>query len=366
MKKRIVVWIICILIAVSYIAIDEYKKNLPVEKEETTKTTATTQEETTTTATQKKKLKIYNDFANESLVKKKFSNTNLSSKYEIEFKSGIDNTDCILTKDLSLLNNNDEAFSISYTPLVIGMKNSDNLKKYKKNALLTSSKEIDNSVEDDISIDFKKIIDAVVNGDNWSIFGGDKKEIRIIIPKKNTIERNLFYDFLLVTINNGTYPTNDEELDLAKKTAKSFLSSSNCIEKENVVNELKKIGSINETDLYVLFEADFMNSDIWSQSKLDISLAYPNVTVVRHVYTQLSDDKKETFTGFCRELTTELNYRTSNNHSFIGDKHYNVQEDITFVEVPNDDSSSDSFYIFLLVLFLIVLVVVLATAYYYY
>lgn len=323
MKKRLIIWAICLIGAFICFGINWHIKSQPKEK--------------TVADNGKNILNMYNDIGNEDTIKAAFTTTNLSSKNELEFVSKTKNAKCILTKDISGISDDDNANDMvtSYTPLIIGMKNSVNLQKYKNNKLIASSKEITNSAEDEITIDFKKVIDAVIEGENWSKFGGEDKAINIIVPEDDSIEGKIFYNFLLVTINNGSYPSDDNTLSDVKQTANSFLKL--CEEKENVVNELKKMSSVNSIDLYILFEADFINSSIWNQKKLDISIAYPNTTVVKHIYMQSDQKQQEQFSTFFDLVSTKLNYRTSNTHSFTIDKNYNVKEDISFIEVPIEE-----------------------------
>lgn len=364
MKRRIIAWVLCLIVSVAYIGINKYVENLP--------------EKDSASTVKKEELIIYNDVESESVVKKAFDNTSLSSSYKLEFESEPSEDTWNITKNLSLLSNNNDdddeddeenkdnnsdTVLTSFTPLIIGMKNSKSLQEYAENGLLISTEEINNSVEDEISIDFKKIIDAVVDGENWSLFGGENKEIKIFVPKEDTIEGKIFYNFLLVTINNGNYPENEETLKTVKETANSFLKSSNCVKVENVINELNNISSINATDIYVLFEADFMNSTVWSQKKLDISLAYPNTTLVKHIYTKASENEFEELSTFFYSLSEELNYRTSSIHSFEEDSNYNVKDDIEFIEVElevevEDDDIGTIFIIILVVLVAVLLILV--------
>ena len=346
MKKRIILWVIFLAISVVYIAFNEYQKSLPVENTPTNK------------------LYIYNDVSSESLVKKAFDKTELSSKYTAEFKDDSDDVDIIITKNTAkLMEDEDKIISTSYTPLIICMKNSKNLQKYQKSGLLISSNDIDNSVQDAITIDFKKLIDAVINGDNWSVFGGEDNDFKIIVPEEDSVEGKIFYNFLLVTINNGNYPSNKEDLDSAKETANEFLKS--CEKLPNAINELKKINSINATDIYVLFESDFIKSSIWDQKKLDISVVYPKVTLVRHIYMQAIKENEQ-FISFFQSLSNDLNYRTSNSYSFAGEKNYNVNDEITFVEVnglqEQEQEESSIFEDILFVFFVIMMIAIVLFA----
>ena len=350
MKKRIIIWIVSLIIAFVSIIIYNHFKNLPKpEKKEEV-------------ISEKNTLQLYNDVINSDIIMEKFNNTHLSTEYELSLEEKKKNANYLFTNDISLLKSNETISTVAYTPLVIGFKNTKELQNYKKNNLLVSSKEITNTSNDEISINFLKMIDAVVQGDNWSVFGGPDKEIRIYVPKKNTIEGQIFYNLLLVTINNGSYPANEDSLKEAKETADAFLESSNIVETSNVINELTKISSVNITDIYILFEADFINSTIWSQATLDICLAYPEVTLVKHIYTQSKSHEipSNSLSKFYNELSSGFNYRTSNNYSYAGEKFYNIKDEISFIEVESKVVKENKPLISVIFLCIIVFPVLLA------
>lgn len=334
--KRILVWIVAMIAAVIFIIGYENKKETPTEE-------------------QKPMLNVYNDVDKESTIREIFEDVNIAPKDEINFTQKTAESKCILTKDTGkLMDDEDNIVLTSYTPLIIVMKNSAALQKYQNSGLLISSKAINNSAQDEISIDFKKVIDAVVNEENWSTFGGKEMDFKIIVPEEDSVEGKIFKSFLLATINGGSYPQTTETLSNAKEIATYFLGSEKCVESENVINDLEKISAINETDMYILFEADLMNSTAWSENKLDISVVYPSTTVVKHIYMQSEEDYKELFNS----LSTNLNYRTSITHSFVDNKNYNVKDDIEFIEVPVENTGLTALETVVLTILVIVLVIV--------
>lgn len=126
--------------------------------------------------------------------------------------------------------------------------------------------------------------------------------------------------------------------------------------------QLKKINSINATDIYVLFESDFIKSSIWEQKKLDISIAYPKVTLVRHIYMPAIKENEQFISSF-HSLSNDLNYRTSNIYSFADEKNYNVNDEITFVEVnglqEQEKEQSFTFGDVIFVLFVIMIIAII-------
>lgn len=335
--KRIVVWIIALVATVFIIISYEHKKEVPTEE-------------------QKIMFNVYNDVEKESTVRKIFEDSKIVPKDQINFIENSKSAECIFTKNVERIKDDeDKAVLTSYTPLIIVLKNSSALQKYQNSGLLISSKSINNSPQDEISIDFKKVIDAVVNEENWSTFGGKEIDFKIIVPENDSVEGNIFESFLLATINGGSYPQTEKSLSDAKEIATDFLNSEKCVESENAINDLEKISAINETDMYILFEADLMNSTVWDEKKLDISIVYPSTTVVKHIYMQSEGAYKELF----NTLSTDLNYRTSITHSFADNENYNVNDDIEFIEVPVEDTESDAIEVVFKIIVVILLFVLL-------
>lgn len=345
MKKRIIVWGVLLLIAIGYIGISSVVKSKTIKKQEDKKT----------------KVLVYNDVAGDSVVKKIIEDSSKLTK-KIGFTDDSDDTELIISKTANKLDEDLEIKSSSYTPLVVCMKNSKNLEKYRENKLLTTaSGEITNSPDDEIKIDFKKIINAVVKDKDWSEFGGSESDIRIFIPDEDTLEYEIFKKFLITTINGGTYPSEGEKLDDAESKADKFLDSSNCVETENVYSELSKINSLNSNDIYMLFEADLMNSSIWTQKNLDIAIAYPKVTLVKHMYIQENSEENLN----TEELPKELNYRTSDTSlADMEEKNYNISDDFSFIEVEVNEVELGGIEIFAIIMLTLALITGIAAAIY--
>ena len=142
MKDRIIVWIVLLLIAIGYIGISSTIKSKKTENEKAKQT----------------KILVYNDVASDSVVKETIERDSKLGK-KIDFCDDSDDAELIITKTNNELDENLEIKSSSYTPLVVCMKNSKNLEKYQENKLLTTaSGEITNSPDDEIKIDFNKIV----------------------------------------------------------------------------------------------------------------------------------------------------------------------------------------------------------------
>ena len=226
----------------------------------------------------------------EGIFKKHFDDIRkLNKYYNYEFSLS-KTSDIIFSSDISLIDTNKNYSIEGYSPFVVCFKNSSNLNNYLKSTtksgflVCNSSKKIHNNSSDDISCDFLRIINAVIEGKDWSDLGGEDKKITIYCPQEDTIDSELFYDFLLITINDGKYPT--DTIEEVKQKADTFLSSSNII-RTDVASKISKLDdSLDEYDVFCLFESDLLSV---AKNSKNISVTYPLVTVSKHIYLQCSN-----------------------------------------------------------------------------
>ena len=198
-------------------------------------------------------------------------------------------SDIVFTTDINSINTDLDYTSKGFSPLVICFRNNKNLNKYLKTnnskgfLICNNSDKINNNDKDDISCDFIQIINAVTNSKNWSALGGDDKKLTLYCPPRDTVNGELFYRFLLVTLNDGKYPENN--LAEITKKADAFYNSPNVIQ-VNVPSKISKLGdSINEYDIYCIFEADLLQI---AESNTNICVTYPLLTVSKHIYLQFN------------------------------------------------------------------------------
>ena len=212
--------------------------------------------------------------------------------YNYTISSNPEDSDLILTSDINAINTKKNYSVKGYSPLIICLEDSKDLNNYlkskSKKGFLTcnSSSKIKNTSSDEIVCDFSIIINAVLEGKNWSDLGGNNDKIKIYCPLENTVDGNLFYQFLLITINDGRYPK--DNLTEIEEKANTFLNSSNVIQTD-VADKISKLGDSSiGNDIYCLFEEDFLSA---ANSEADISIAYPAVTVSKNIYLQFNNSK---------------------------------------------------------------------------
>lgn len=303
-------------------------------------------------------------FANNNIVKTNFSiclNADTKEIFEEQFDSikklykyynfnstsDSKSSDLIFTSDIKMIDTSKDYSIEGYSPLVVCLKDTKNLNNYlktvTKEGFLTcsSSKKIKNSYSDVINCDFLRIIEAVLNGEDWSDLGGEDKKITVYCPEPDTISGNLFYEFLLITINGGKYPT--DNLEQVKEKADLFLNSENTIQTD-VCSKISKLGSIlEEEDIYVLFESDLISA---TDGQGEISVIYPEMTVIKQLYLQYNDSNlKEKISKSMHQpfyLKSTHCYRSAeytklNNTQYSGyyPLYFNVQEGFNYYELTN-------------------------------
>ena len=199
-----------------------------------------------------------------------------------------------------------------YSPLIVCLKDTKNLNNYlktttKEGFLTCDDGKIHNDSNDPINCDFLRIINAVLNKQDWSDLGGEDKKITIYCPEPDTISGKLFYDFLLITINNGKYPT--DNIEQIKEKADLFLNSENTIQTD-VCSKISKLGyEFEEEDIYILFESDLLQGT----QDASISISYPNTTVIKELYLQYNNSDLKDSISKCFDSMSMMNTSYLNN-----------------------------------------------------
>ena len=141
------------------------------------------------------------------------NHSQISKKYTLKVSNQRTDASCfIITTDFEEFVSSDDYETMGQTPLIaVFKKEKSTIKKYIENGLLNCSGKLKMDEEDKIEINFKKVMDAVINGKTWSEFGGKREPIKIFYPNLNTVEGKLFRHFLLITANDGIYPSEESE-----------------------------------------------------------------------------------------------------------------------------------------------------------
>lgn len=284
-----------------------------------------------------------------SIFEEQYEKKSFSKHYAYE-EAAAYNADLVFTSDIDLIDTKQNYSVEAYSPLVICFKDTNDLNsslksKTKQGFLTCKDTKIRNTTSDAVNCDFKRVINAVLNGQDWSDLGGTDQKITIYCPTSDTVEGKLFYAFLIITINDGKYPTSN--VGEIKEMADKFLASPNVIQTD-VASKIDKLGSSLEYgDMYILFESSLLAS---ANQSADICVTYPEVTVVKQLYLQYRNSEIEegvskqfdkndlTHYSLSAGLYYEEFYRTKNNTSLYypdNVKYFNTQDGFNNYDLNN-------------------------------
>lgn len=253
-KNRLYFWIVSIVICAIIIVL--YKNNENKIPEE-----------------QRKPYKVYcteESFREE--IEEFVKGTSIKDTHRVSFTDNKDEAELIFSD--KILSSDIGYEKIGWSPLVIAFDyRKDKVKSYEEQGYISEERHI-------YTIQFDKIIEATLEG-KW-------KE-KIYCPKLQTRRGELFFDFLLININEGRYPTNDEEMQESVKKANEFLQSKVVVQLDST-DRLKSKRDVKD-ELYITFENDVyeINDD-----DCTYGISYPSNTVIHEWYWKcLGENEKE-------------------------------------------------------------------------
>ena len=151
---------------------------------------------------------------------------------------------------------------------------------------------------------------------------------KIYCPKPNTREGEIFFDFLLVSIN-GRYPKNPEEITSCTKIANEFLDNSLVVQCD--VNERLERKRVIENELYIIFEKDIYNME----DGYGYDISYPSNTVTCDYYYYKGGDNAENLEKSILKSMYKNGIRSEKNDGdAISSSYYHVSNGFSYVEIP--------------------------------
>ena len=205
--------------------------------------------------------------------------TELGKNYKIKISSS-ETADIIVECDKK----DDESYSkIAYSPFVVVFCKDDDLySSLKKSKLLRTSK-----YEDDYcDFNLEKLINGVLDNKKMKELGF-LSEATICVPSEKSKYWSDFYNLMLITVNKGVYPKDENQIQELKQKIDSFLNSKK-VSKFNDLNEqLIRTNYFSKGAVYIIpeQEARYYNSD---QSKY-CKFCYPLYTCL--LYTSDAADE---------------------------------------------------------------------------
>lgn len=237
--------------------------------------------------------------------------------------------------------NNDD-IKIAYSPIVVGYsQNKYNFDKLKeKNILIPSEYNSDN-----FEIVFLKIVNEVINEGKWLNLGIEElNQVKVFYPSEDTPYWDYFYDFMLVTVNNGNYPNTDAELKSSKEIVKRFIESKYTEQFDNIEEQLNRTGGFTDNALWILPEKDLINLN------LECRVLYPTNTVYVNFYAEADEigsklvgdfDKQSILVGNFYYGLNRNGYRTEKDSKFNFNngnynKIYDLRNEYSIAKIPEN------------------------------
>jgi len=138
---------------------------------------------------------------------------------------------------------------------------------------------------DEHEIDFLKIIKEAISQGQWKNLGIEEQgNLHVFYPDKEGEYWNDFHDFLLVTVNNGKYPTTESEINNAENIINKFLNSEYT---EGIIDfreQVRRTGGFPSTAIYILPEKDL--KQICVSEDEAARLLFPTKTVYLNYYVK--------------------------------------------------------------------------------
>ena len=220
--------------------------------------------------------------------------------YDVSYSDDTQNSQIILTSDLTKIDTTKDYKIIAHSPLILMMKQSKKLNNLlisnSDKGFLISDSKIKNNNEDKINCDFTKVVDAINDGGNWSNLGADEnKEIIVYCPKLDTNEGRMFKEFLVRIYNKGLNESNNE----IENKIKMFFESENVIQTD-IYHKLELLkDNVSENIIFVGFENDLLK--FYQKHNQEFNFIYPQKTILKNLYLQFNSDDKDLRERFLKE-----------------------------------------------------------------
>ncbi len=313
--KRLVHWIITILVAAGLIFGEGLIQNLFAEKTHLT---------------------VYAPADMKDAFKSALSASGLSSQYKIVMTDNENNADIVVGYGKEA----DNSYTrFAFSPFIIAYNTSDScFKALKKDETVVPS-EYNNKFYE---IDFLKVIDEVIGEGKWENLGlSNNNTIRLFYPARTTVYWHDFYNFMLLTVNDGTYPKTAEEMNTAVEKIEKF-EKSECTEAVTDFDEkIERTDGFAENALYVIPEKTVY--DLSNDHEKKTRLFFPLATVNFNYYVKgVSEAGSKVTSNFPDKFYSKLEYHDyRNQYAYeLGDDYsivYDERDVYQTIEIPKEN-----------------------------
>jgi len=178
-----------------------------------------------------------------------------------------------------------EYTKILYSPFVVAYSSEDkNLKNMRKAGMLQDAFFNDDYKE----INFNKVIEEVAGEGEWENLGvKDMGKMKVYYPAPGTKYYTDYYDFMLVTVNGGSYPKNETDLQKAMEQITCFENSDYTEGVKDFSEKVDRAGGFTENILYLIPEQEV--NKIANSARKSVRLFYPTITVYANYYIKADD-----------------------------------------------------------------------------
>lgn len=312
-KEKYKIWGIAILIAIICIFIGNFFGNLFSESDPIQQTVITVNAPEN----------MHKAFTNT------LKNLKINKEYRIEFTNDA-YANFVVTEGQKA-----EGELIAYSPFVAVFNDNEDFYNQMINDEIFVASDINSDYYD---FDFKKIINQILSpsGSNFKVY----------YPSRNSDCWDEFYNFLLITVNDGFYPKEGSNMEEAKKVVEAFLNSKNAeaISKDG----LEKINSFSLNAIYFATYVDL--AEIYdSHAFSDYLIMYPKAVVYHNYYANFDKTGKMLFdfmhshgkgilgsdhTGFVELSSYKYNTKYVGQLTSIDGQRYERNQ-YNVVEIPN-------------------------------
>ncbi len=264
------------------------------------------------------------------------NSSELSSQYQIAMADNEANADIVVGYGKE----GDNSYTrFAFSPFVIAYNSSDSAFKALKKAETVIPSEYNNKFYE---IDFLKVINEVIGEGKWENLGvTSQTTIRLFYPARSTVYWHDFYNFMLLTVNNGVYPQTAEDMEKAIEIINKF-EDSDCTEAVTDFDEkIERTDGFAENAIYVIPEKTVY--DLANNHNKKVRLFFPLATVNFNYYVNgVSEAGNTVVSSFPDKFYSKLEYKDYRNQNAyeLGDDYslvYDERDVYQTIEIPKNN-----------------------------
>ena len=260
-KGRVLFWILCLIVSGSLFLGEQWFKEI---------------------RTEKLPLYVYAPKEMEEAFKVVNKIAGLKKEYKIVITDDISKANIIVDMGKEF----DSTYTkFAYSPFVVAYSSEDGyIKKMVEKGMLKEAF-FDKDYKE---INFAMVIKEVIEEGKWENLGvKNMGDIKVYYPAFGTKYYNDYYDFMLVTINEGSYPKDEKQLKRAMEQIELFESSNYTEGVKDFDEKINRTGGFMENSLYLITEQQV--AMLANRNTKYGRLFYPTTTIYANYYVKADD-----------------------------------------------------------------------------